>query len=729
MPSEREVPGERRHPGRVISQIVAGAADVVDERLIRSIGDLRGSPAWARDWGAMSSSATRRPPAEGQPETGAEDTARDDRLRLLADLVPHLIWVSDHATRIVFCNRWAADYTGWSSADQRAADDNRWLDLLHPEESSAVRAKWQEANRTGTQLEITCRIRRFDGQFRHHEVHRVPVRDSAGRVVEWVGTATDVEDRTALADELRLTQHKTHETSTVLEILQTAAPVGFGLLDGDLTVLRVNKTLAELAGTTPELADHRPFDQLAPAPWSDVVDACRRAVASGTSIRGLALPDGDHPNQTWSASCHPVRIDAGTTGVGLVMVDVSQYRRNEEFRTVIMNNMSEGVYSTDEQGRLTSLNPAAARMLGWAEADVLGEPAHDLLHGRRPDGTPYPADQCPMADARLRGEVVTVADEVLTCKDGALLPVSYSATPLRVGSTVTGVITVFHDTTDTRRQRQREVEVRHDQKLESLGRLSAGLAHEINTPIQFVGDNTRFLASAYQDMLKLLLVYRHCMTSGHLPWQERQRLSDEAEEVADIEYLAAEVPVAVEQSLEGIDRVASLVRAMKSFSYKESNDKAYADLNEAIRTTVTVARNEVKYVADVELDLADLPEVLCHVGDLNQVFLNLLVNAADAMEDKGDRGKITVRTRVEGPYAVLTFADNGEGIPQEIQQTIFEPFFTTKEVGKGTGQGLALARATVCDKHDGTIELNSKVGEGTEFVLRLPITGKAAKAT
>ncbi len=450
-------------------------------------------------------------------------------------------------------------------------------------------------------------------------------------------------------------------------------------------------------------------------------------------VRGQSRTNRDGGAMSSSATRRPPAEGQPETGAGDTAGDDGLRsladQRNEQFRTVIMNNMSEGVYSTDEQGRLTSLNPAAARMLGWAEADVLGEPAHDLLHGRRPDGPPHPADQCPMVSACLGGEPVTVADEVLTCKDGTPLPVTYSAAPLLVGGTVTGVVTVFHDTIDTRRRQQRELEVRHDQKLESLGRLSAGLAHEINTPIQFVGDNTRFLASAYQDMLELLLVYRHCMTSGDLPWQERKRLSDEAEESADIEYLAAEVPVAVEQSLEGIDRVASLVRAMKSFSYKDSNDKAYADLNEAIRTTVTVARNEVKYVADVELDLADLPEVLCHVGDLNQVFLNLLVNAADAMDDKGDRGRITVRTRVEGPYAVLTFADNGSGIPQEIQQTIFEPFFTTKEVGKGTGQGLALARAVVRDKHDGTIELNSTVGEGTEFVLRLPISGKAAKST
>jgi two-component system, NtrC family, sensor kinase len=186
------------------------------------------------------------------------------------------------------------------------------------------------------------------------------------------------------------------------------------------------------------------------------------------------------------------------------------------------------------------------------------------------------------------------------------------------------------------------------------------------------------------------------------------------------------VPIAVSQSLEGIERVASLVRAMKSFTYKDSNDRSYADLNEAVATTLTVARNEVKYVADVTLDLGELPDVLCQVGDLNQVFLNLLVNAADAMQGREGRGEIKIRTHADGPMAVISIADNGSGVPEELQAVIFEPFFTTKDVGKGTGQGLALARAVVVDKHGGTIEVTSAPGQGTEFVLRLPIEGNRA---
>jgi PAS domain S-box-containing protein len=399
-----------------------------------------------------------------------------------------------------------------------------------------------------------------------------------------------------------------------------------------------------------------------------------------------------------------------------------ELHQDHEFRSIVMDNMAEGVLTSDDHGYITSINRAAANLLGWDSDELLGRSVREIMPSRD--------EVVPLKDLAERfsdvaGKMkVHAADTVLVRKDGSELPVSYSAMPLQLGQTAAGVVVVFRDVSDLRMRQQRELENRHDQKLESLGRLSAGLAHEINTPIQFVGDNTRFLAEAYQQMLELLLVYRECISgvAGGLSWEERKQRAEAGEEQADIDYLAAEVPVAVAQSLEGIDRVASLVRAMKAFSYKDSHDRGYADLNEAIRTTVIVARNEVKYVADVDLQLGELPQVLCHLGDLNQTFLNLLVNSADAIQDKEGRGRITVTTRAEDAHVVITFADDGCGISEQLQKTIFEPFFTTKEVGKGTGQGLALARA-VCEKHGGSIDVRSTVGQGTEFILRLPIAG------
>jgi PAS domain S-box-containing protein len=421
------------------------------------------------------------------------------------------------------------------------------------------------------------------------------------------------------------------------------------------------------------------------------------------------------------ANFYPVRAADRIIGIGIAVIDITRRTEAEEFRSVVMDNMAEGLYTIDEDGRLTSMNLAAARLLSRDAADLLGTDMQAAVQLRRTD--PVPAGDLGPLDADVATHSAT---GTMVRGDGTAFPISYSAAPLRAGGTVSGTVVVFRDITALKERQRQEITTRHDQKLESLGRLSAGIAHEVNTPIQFVGDNTRFLASACREMLDLLLVYRECLsgTSGYLPWQERLKKATDAEQAADVDYLAEEVPLAVAQSLEGIERVASLVRAMKSFSYKDSDTASYANLNEALETTLTVARNEVKYVADVALDLGELPDVLCHLGDLNQVFLNLLVNAADALQGRAERGEIRITTRAEGQTVVIGIADNGTGIPPELHQVIFEPFFTTKEVGRGTGQGLALAQAVVGDKHGGSIEVNSAPGEGTQFLIRLPVDGK-----
>jgi two-component system NtrC family sensor kinase len=441
---------------------------------------------------------------------------------------------------------------------------------------------------------------------------------------------------------------------------------------------------------------------------------CRLAAADGTFRRHRLhfAPAGGGPATRW--------IVTGT--------DIENHAAPEDetaripFRSAVIDDIPGGLYTVDGDGRLTSLNRAASELLGWTEEELLGVSVHSVVHACVRQEAPLPQGECRLRPVRMADRSGQSVECTFVRRDGLTFPVACSVAPFETGDGAPGTVVTFHDLTQARNA---EVEARHDQKLESLGRLSAGLAHEINTPIQFVGDNTRFLAEAYQDMLELLLVYRECMAPslGELEWAERTRRAQAAEIKADIDYLATEIPAAVGQSLEGVERVASLVKAMKSFGYKDSTEQSYADLNEAIRTTLTVARNEVKYVADVILDLGEIPDVLCHRGDLNQVFLNLLVNAADALTDKGERGEIRISSVVDGPTVVITFADNGPGIPPHIQQSVFEPFFTTKEVGKGTGQGLALARS-VLEKHSGSIEVRSVTGEGTEFVVRLPVAGR-----
>lgn len=277
----------------------------------------------------------------------------------------------------------------------------------------------------------------------------------------------------------------------------------------------------------------------------------------------------------------------------------------------------------------------------------------------------------------------------------------------------------------------------HAQKLESIGELAAGIAHEINTPAQFVGDNTRFLQESFSGLVALLERFRDLSEAPRLPASPHQLLNDmrSAMNDADVEYLLEHIPGALSSSLAGLERISRIVRSMKEFSHPGGSEMAPADINRAVESTVTVATNEWKYVAEMRLDLdSELPLVSCQLADLNQVLLNLIVNAAHAIADvvgdgSREKGLITVATRRVGSYAELLVTDTGCGIPEDLQSRVFDPFFTTKDVGKGTGQGLALARAVVLEGHKGTITFDSAVGRGTTFAIRLPLATSGEQNT
>ncbi|HTZ72587.1 MAG TPA: ATP-binding protein [Candidatus Aquilonibacter sp.] len=394
-------------------------------------------------------------------------------------------------------------------------------------------------------------------------------------------------------------------------------------------------------------------------------------------------------------------------------------------RLLILDCAAEGIYGVDLNGCITFMNRAAAAMLQCTPLEATGKNSHEIFC--RPEGekSSHSADQCPIARTLATRQGNRAVPNDLRRTNDTRFEAEFSVFPLVEAGEMKGAVICFNDVTDRKRM---EVELRHSQKLEAVGALAAGIAHEINTPIQFVGDNTRFLQDAFRDVSKLVKTYGElceAMANGKAAEDAQTQIAD-ARKKADWDYLEKEIPKALEQALDGVNRVATIVRGMKEFSHVDrSPNKAAADLNKALESTLIVARNELKYVADVEVHFGEIPPVFCHLGDMNQVFLNLLINAAHAIADavKGTqkKGRIGVKTTQEGDRVEVAISDTGTGIPEGVRDKIFDPFFTTKEVGKGTGQGLALARAIVVEKHGGTLTFETEVGKGTTFYIRLPL--------
>lgn len=283
---------------------------------------------------------------------------------------------------------------------------------------------------------------------------------------------------------------------------------------------------------------------------------------------------------------------------------------------------------------------------------------------------------------------------------------------------------------EERIKRERELNQAH--KMEAIGTLAAGIAHEINTPIQFISDNMEFIKMTADSLLQLIKLYEILVED--YPSQKANSVIKDiriTKETIGFSFLKEEISTAIQQSQEGLERVARIVRAMKDFSHVGIEDeKEEADINHAVETTLVISRNEWKYVADLKTDLDPaLPLVPCFIGDIKQVILNLLINAAHAIDDvldesSADKGLITVATLKEGDSVVISVSDTGSGIEENIRERVFDHFFTTKEVGKGTGQGLSMAYGTIVEKHKGIINFESEVGKGTTFYVKLPLSVK-----
>jgi PAS domain S-box-containing protein len=569
------------------------------------------------------------------------------------------------------------------------------------------------------------RNRRKDGSFYWADTTIVPFLDEAGKPWQYAAIRTDITQRKA--DEEALLRKE-----SFLRALTDNVNDLIFVLDDELRYSYASSSHHINLGYEPkELLGSDPLPMLHPEDQETFKRAVAELVHDGTprtvTVRTRHKNGGwRHMESHYSLLRNP---DGDVEGVLVVARPIDDrilaeqklqaaYSETELF----FQSIPSILIGLDGEAKITRWNQTASRNLGVSTQSAVGRAIYDCgIQWVHPD---------------IQGEVARwlQTEDSLRCDNLSFLRdskprflgLNVRRLPAPPGTAKAAFIITGADITE---RKALEDQLRQAQKLEAIGQLSAGVAHEINTHTQFVSDNVRFLKDAWGDLANLICFSKELRSAAGQGPVGKQLLDkfDELSKKADVDYLLKEIPSAIDQSQEGLQRVANIVKAIKEFSHPGSSEKKGIDLNKAIETTITVARNEWKYVADLEARLdPDLSQVPCLSSELNQVVLNLIVNAAHAIaerlgENSGQKGKISVTTRRNPPWAEIDIQDSGQGIPPEIRSRIFEPFFTTKDVGKGTGQGLALAHSVVVGLHKGQIWFDSELGVGTTFHLRIPL--------
>lgn len=642
----------------------------------------------------------------------------EDRFRTAFEEAPHGMCMTGLDGRFLHANAALCQMLGYTAEELLAG---AWQEITHPDDLERSRQVAVEFRKgVATTLGLEKRYIHKRGNAVWVRVTISVVKDRSGNPSHFI---TQVEDITL--------QKQADEAQAFLVSLVESSQDAIIGTTPEGVVVSWNRGAAELYGYSAGEMIGKTAAVVIPPEWPDELSSIlqtiqrREAVASHETVR--IRKDGRRVEISLNTS--PVFDLAGKiTGAVHIARDITRrkvaeerLRASEERYRELFENASDLVYTFDLDMRITSLNRVAKATMGYGGEEAIGMDLRQLV-----DAEPWRGVE-QAVERLVAGHPAAKIELDIRAKDARRVTLEMNPRLIYRDGIAVGIQAIARDITG---RDAAEMELRQAQKLESVGRLASGIAHEINTPMQFVGDNVRFLQDSFTEVQALIgKVHQLSQPSAGagLPAELRRLAAD-----LDCDYLLKEIPEAITQTLDGVDRVVTIVRAMKEFAHPESKGMVPADLNKALLNTLTVARNELKYVADVETQLGDLPLVVCSLSDMNQVFVNLLVNAAhaiaEAVEGTGKRGRILIRTRPEGPMALITVSDTGAGIPEGIRDRIFDPFFTTKEVGRGTGQGLAIARSVV-DRHKGTLTFESEVGKGTTFSIRLPIEGSEASGT
>ena len=422
---------------------------------------------------------------------------------------------------------------------------------------------------------------------------------------------------------------------------------------------------------------------------------------------------------------------------------LEQAKRASDYRAkIVMDSTAESIFGLDLDGICIWANPACARMTGYTQvADLLGRNMHSILHPARWDGTLYPAEGSHIYQVFKEGMGTHVEDEILTRKDGSRFAAEYWVYPIKEQNAIVGAVVSVLDITerkkteDALKESKRLLEIKtkelekanldlketqsriiHQEKMASIGQLAAGVAHEINNPVSFVKSNLSSLKQ-FSESIHAFFMESDVMSKDFKKADSTDNERNSRMKKTKFSLMLASLGDLVNDSLEGVDRVEKIVKNLRTFSHMDKAEQTLSNINKGIESTLHIVWNELKYKAQVNQDLGDIPLVQCCLPELNQVFMNILVNASHAIEQDGT---INIKTWHDAHYISIEITDNGSGIPLANIDKIFEPFFTTKEIGKGTGLGLSIAYDIVTKKHSGEIKVTSEVGKGTTFLVKIP---------
>lgn len=607
--------------------------------------------------------------------------------------------------------------------DSLPLDPVWWRDRIAPDDRSRFETDYTNFIQGSMQrLHTDLRFHHGDGRWIQLEIYATAVgMDEYGRASRVVGLVKDITHE-------RMVEKSLSESEKWLRTIFNSMQAGILVADIDsFAILEANPVASDLIGLSREELIGKDFSEfIQPGPSS-------LCISDGSSIRGLSgqgtLINADGAEIPILGN-EIVALLGGRRSIVHNFIDITVLKQaEEELRRanvemeLLLSSISSILIGLDANLAIRHWNHKASEIFSIPTSEAAGRTISDLALGWDSAMMNAAIERCQRENSSIR------LDEIPFIRaDGKKRILGLSLHPIHSNNEApSGCLLLGNDITDLMLMQHQSLQA---QKLESIGQLAAGIAHEINTPTQYVGDNTRFLRDSYEDFVQLIERYEkltEAVKQGE-ELSEKIRQIEEFKEEIDLSYLQEEIPTAFTQTIEGVERVSKIVRSMKSFAHPGAQEKVPLDIETAIESTVTISRNEWKYVADLETDIApDMPPVVCLPDEFNQVILNMIINAAHAIESvisnsDMEKGLITISARADGDTAEIRIKDTGSGIPKDAQSKIFDPFFTTKEVGKGTGQGLNIAHSVIVEKHGGTITFTTEEGKGTTFIIRLPFS-------